>query len=714
MQYVLRGMGHVLPIFSIGGYLLGLTCISGVRSIVAYDCKDPDTTVSTISLVKGATCSLPENKTRTITTDIQIIQRKTVQKIEYETCLVEMTQLMHYCGMHAHIAANAASLQSKVMRLSKADCRDMIRYGTIRFGVGPVIQNIGVNAVTDVTVTHVGSFDGSTCAGGSYVDARTSQHYESVFVLRSYRFYLTTGSAIYSRNDHGLTLPDGIKVKLSSDDNAGFHPTVGYVYPSVDPVEDCSTKLYETLYTGPAKMIVPIEGLDEEIARAVPKMVVVEGKTNKDLSFAIQMGDSMRECRILHHQTEHPDIYVVQKIDGVYAYPRGTLKPEGVNFMAYINSKFTSLEKRIGANFEELRDFLLAKICSLEEEQVETILALAKTDTEEFAYRINGNKPGVTAIISGEVAHVLKCVPVTVSRRSTEGSCWNALPVSYDNNEYFVSSRTRILMTTAAVRDCNPLTPSMYLLGGEWVSVEESEGKTFKPESISITRVSSGSWSYKSLDSMVKEGIYTSGLVEKYRRNQIFPEEAKEISMGNAVSYHNPNLRQPGGTFFKGLGDDNLSHLRYELFWYGVDDILKVGSAIGLLWGLYLVIRCGSYILDTVINCRALHTISGCGFHLLFGMCMSCTYLYTLVNTLLGGEKGKDLPPNISRRHQMLRKSQPPADDGTSRIDIQPTPSLASEDDLPDYAAVAPVHMRGLRESDLSDATDRLLRWTTN
>jgi len=706
-------MQYVLQLLSVFAFAVIPHNTRGVSAIVAYDCKDPDTTVSTVSLIKAATCSLPENKTRTVNTDIQIIQRKTVQKIDYSTCLVEMTQLMYHCGMHSHLAMNAATLKSEVVKLSKADCTDIIRFGSIKFGSGPTIHNILTNAVTDVTVTHVGTLSGSSCNGGSYVDARSSTQYDSVVVIRSYRFYITTGSAIYSRNDHGLTLPDGIKIKLNAETNVGFHPTVGYVFPSVDPVEDCSTSLYETLYTGPAKMIVPIEGLDAEVAESIPKMVVVEGKTNKDLSFAIQMGDAVRECRILHHQTEHPDIYVVQKIDGMYAYPRGPLKATGVNFMAYINSKFTSLEKRIGANFEELRDFLLAKICSLEEEQVESILALAKTDTEEFAYRINGNKPGVTAIISGEVAHILRCVPVTVSRRSTEGKCWNALPVSYDNKDYFVSSRTRILMGTAAVRECNPLTPSMYNLGGEWVSVEDSEGKTFQPESISITKASGGSWHFKSLDAMVSEGIYTKDIVEKYRKNQVFPEETKETLVGNAVSYNNPKLRQPGGTIFKGLGEENLYNLRNELFWYGVDDLLKLGSVIGLLWGLYLTIRIGSYILDTVINCRALHTIGGCGIHLLFGMCMSCTYLYTLVNTIFHPGDSDDLPPSISRRHKILQASRVSNDTGGGDPDDGRPPSRSSDSDLPDYAAVAPGRRDDPESIRLNEATDRLLQWTT-
>lgn len=111
------------------------------------------------------------------------------------------------------------------------------------------------------------------------------------------------------------------------------------------------------------------------------------------------------------------------------------------------------------------RDIMSQK-CALERQVLENALSLSSIAPDEMAYRIMKG-PGYTAITAGEVIYIIKCVPVTCKLRQME-ECFNELPVSHNNISYFLSPRSRVLLKSGTVKDCNELLPTMYQIDNTW------------------------------------------------------------------------------------------------------------------------------------------------------------------------------------------------------------------------------------------------------
>lgn len=81
--------------------------------------------------------------------------------------------------------------------------------------------------------------------------------------------------------------------------------------------------------------------------------------------------------------------------------------------------------------------------CALEKQILQNALSLASIAPDEMAYRI-AKGSGYTVVISGEVIHLINCVPVECKIRYTE-DCYNELPVSHQNSSLFLLPKSRIL-----------------------------------------------------------------------------------------------------------------------------------------------------------------------------------------------------------------------------------------------------------------------------
>src|SRR6201998_285738 len=103
---------------------------------------------------------------------------------------------------------------------------------------------------------------------------------------------------------------------------------------------------------------------------------------------------------------------------------------------------------------------------AIERQILQNALTLASIAPDEMAYRVM-KEPGYTAVTSGEVIHVVKCVPVECKIRQTD-HCYNELPVSHRNASLFLLPRSRILTKTGTARDCKDLLPVMYKIHGAW------------------------------------------------------------------------------------------------------------------------------------------------------------------------------------------------------------------------------------------------------
>lgn len=127
---------------------------------------------------------------------------------------------------------------------------------------------------------------------------------------------------------------------------------------------------------------------------------------------------------------------------------------------------------------------------------------------------------------SGEVAHIVKCVPVEVTIQHDD-FCYTELQVSKDNVTFFLSPRTYILKNKGTQIPCNALVPAYYRLGETWLKIMPRPTETKDP--IVIQLDSTGNWSYDSIGDLARSGIYKEEDLSNLCERILFPIERPGI-----------------------------------------------------------------------------------------------------------------------------------------------------------------------------------------
>lgn len=107
------------------------------------------------------------------------------------------------------------------------------------------------------------------------------------------------------------------------------------------------------------------------------------------------------------------------------------------------------------------------------------LMTLALISPKEFAYQYF-NSPGYTAVVRGEVDHVAKCREVAVTPLRISGG-YKELAVTYTNETWFVTPRTRVLVRKGTIVECASDLGPQFLLNGRWVTPTSTGLMSIKP-----------------------------------------------------------------------------------------------------------------------------------------------------------------------------------------------------------------------------------------
>jgi len=137
------------------------------------------------------------------------------------------------------------------------------------------------------------------------------------------------------------------------------------------------------------------------------------------------------------------------------------------DLIAYENITFVYIENFLKTTITSLYADLLTKQCELERKMLIQKLSLASYSLSEFAYAMAmGEGPGYTAINAREIIYLLKCKAVNVEI-NTLNTCFNELPIKYQNKTYYMAPKTHTLQSYGTLIDCNTILPPAFLLEGE-------------------------------------------------------------------------------------------------------------------------------------------------------------------------------------------------------------------------------------------------------
>jgi len=155
------------------------------------------------------------------------------------------------------------------------------------------------------------------------------------------------------------------------------------------------------------------------------------------------------------------------------------ISPQNIDLMAYINTKLVYIKNRLKLSLTDLYTDLLQKQCKLERKMLLYKLTLATYNLPEFSYAM-GEGPSFMAIKVGEIIYLIKCKAVEVKILYKE-ICYNELPVTHNNQSYFMAPKTRTLQKYGTEIDCNHLLPSAFYLDGDWFMVTPKISEIKRP-----------------------------------------------------------------------------------------------------------------------------------------------------------------------------------------------------------------------------------------
>lgn len=212
------------------------------------------------------------------------------------------------------------------------------------------------------------------------------------------------------------------------------------------------------------------------------------------------------------------------------------------------------------------------------------------------------------ALLAGEVIHIIKCVHVEVKLAQSD-DCYEQLPVLRNNETYYLTPQTHILLRQGTRITCNKLAPAMYFLGDSWYRFTPKPIESLP--SIIMKPMTKPTWKYINPGSLATTGIYTENDLEQLRDHILFL--AERLALLNTVA--RGMMGQPasvnGGSFSILLDEaaiEKIAISAWEKFW---NKFLIFGNISAGIIGTYMSVRIIKLLLDTCVHGYALHTVYG-------------------------------------------------------------------------------------------------------
>lgn len=232
--------------------------------------------------------------------------------------------------------------------------------------------------------------------------------------------------------------------------------------------------------------------------------------------------------------------------------------------------------------------------------------------------------PGYVTTIAGEVAHVIKCIPTEVVRRSTE-ECYLELPILLANQSLFLTPQSHIIVRTGTVMECNPLIPIMYQLKGGWMSLTPKPAAVIPPQT--LEPLTKPIWKHVNAKYLAESGIYSTDDLNRLQEHIMFPVEQPTLMNNLAKTAAGHRVPLKGLNFANLLDEDAINALTEPITERLFNGILKFGTYTAALIGIWTIIKAFKIILDTIIHGYTLHSIYSWSTHLLGAIFSSVTSL---------------------------------------------------------------------------------------
>ncbi|CAH0388475.1 unnamed protein product [Bemisia tabaci] len=587
--------------------------------LIGYDCRGIDSSFTSISLLSEHTCQKHPYKVEPTIVLVQLLQLSSSFEIPYIQCYVQKTPFVKGCGKLADYTwSYKGGFKEEIVSLSKVQCENL--HKTRMYDLeGDRKLKIG-----DEDVEYTGHYIAAgslnargDCSGASY--SFNGYEYDDAVAEVHLKVRISSGSARYVKETGKISLESGYEAVYSSGSIMDVMNGVTYWDQTIKgECDDPETNL-NVLFTGPANLIV---GANSSLS-----MVTVE---SGNTAFSIEIKRSQFVCGFDLKSTEHPQLFafITESLNSpTPVKTSAALDPKAIDLSLYMNTKFVYIERHIGVEIDRMYQDLVYQRCKIEAKTIQNLLTLSLISPEEFAYA-SMEDSGYTAVVNGEVAHIIKCQPIPVVFNSNPTRCFKEIPVLYGANKTgYLSPRNRVVQDYGSEMPCHPLLSTMFKVGGIWLSVYPRPMQAKEPRHLSLTI---DSFVYQGIKDLAQLEIYSTDQLLEYQRSLLFQKEKKAISSNVASQFagididssnlHTTNLLNPEelesvatGAVHKVFG--------FTSKWGGLFSTIFVFTA------LYRVVM---NLLNSIVNVVSLYEVFGFSKHLFFCFWDSLTHFFVI------------------------------------------------------------------------------------
>ena len=565
-------------------------------AITAYDCKDVNSAHISYSLLDLPTCIHDDENVKKELRRVQLLQPRETNYVPFISCNVEYRQKHYGCGVRSYTFLYPTHQDSGVVHISRNQCQEMHRRRVLHTVNDHKINDLKMNATIQTSLLVAGTIDKSgNCENGNLVYDKGTLN---GLVFRDYEITLTEGMAVIDTTTGmtKFTTTHGCRLFENHCSIADLGDV--YVHPYIH--NNCDERLYKAIFEGQASITFNDDGSY--------KSVLVE---TEDLAFDLLVKDHERVCGRLIHHTEHPSLLLDLHEDGMFMRNMESVRGNEIKVLTHMNSKFLYFSKKTAENFESLEKALAQKRCQHESETIKNRAALASLDPDLFAFTMNGNQPGTSGKLSGEILHLFKCVPKSVVRRNNTQTCFEEMPVTYEGKNFFVTPKNRILTPIGSPVPCNDPYPPCFNLGKTWFSLTPNVKLCPEPSPIQL-EINQTIWKYRNMKALARAGIYTTEDMEAYEKGLVMPSETRGRANAMVARYYGGTDYSAGGSGMNLMNSMDLDSLGHRI-WGTVEGVVNaVGTGTATIIGFLSIGVFVTQVVTCSIKKCALLRFHGC------------------------------------------------------------------------------------------------------
>ena len=579
-------------------------------ALVAYSCEDPRVNITKVDLTRVGACKEPQVLSVSKNSTIQVLLKPDFQYLHVTSCFLTLTRTLEHCGMFSHVSP--LSTTQRIKKLSRTECHRVHSTGEFTL-YGQTFRDIAPNNTTPLAFIAAGQRDMHTgyCENQAVFHDYDGPHQK---VVASYHgsLTLTDYTGIFDESTGHINLRSG----LTADYSKGEITDLGSsIYWDILPTPDsCDPRRSKIVYAGPALLVTSRDpDSDHRDLYAI---------VDRDTTFAVRLLEKFTVCGQRVYRTEHPGITVLDTTydQQLQHYRAATVAPNlRADIIGFFISKLMYVQYYAQHNLQRLHVHSLKARCALERQILFNKLALMRSNPSNVAHVLFDDPQGKIATLSGETATLISCIAIPVTFRDATPRCYDALPITVNNQSMFMSPISHIIVPSAAQITCSKLNPQNYrILSDVWVSLSPDVNVLPSPPIVLQPSVDD-SLHFGTLKRVSGNGLYSLNDLRQLHKSMVFPGQRSAITthITNQLLGFQSHSEFSALNLFSKQDLDSLAQSTMSRLWQYLSTLGIISSSF---IGIAFIFQGIKYILSTLCRCFHLKNDFGWSPWLLAGL----------------------------------------------------------------------------------------------